>query len=106
MRTDEKVLRQTNRSSAVEEAFKSIADNSVGMESQAKIVDQKSESAQAFSNRYGAKMQEVVALYEQSNQTIDALNDQEADQRAKVAQIIASNDQVKAIVEKLRDTVE
>lgn len=86
-------------------AFESISDNSNAMAKKAEIVDSMTGKVQDFSLRYTSKMQEVVALFEETNSTVMTLTDRVEDQKGKVQEIIASNGEVKNIIGVLEKTV-
>lgn len=95
-----------SQTDVVEKAFHSITENSNAVANKAEVVDRMTSQVQDFSMRYTAKMQEVVALFEETNSTVATLTDRVEDQKDKVQEIISSNREVKGIISILSSTVE
>jgi len=95
-----------SQTQVVTEAFNNISDNSRSMADKADVVDKMTGTVQDFSMRYTAKMQEVVALFEETNSTVSTLTDRVEDQKDQVREIITSNSEMKEIVSVLNKTVD
>ncbi len=89
----------------VGQAFEQISDNSSSMARQAEIVDTMTGQVQEFSTSYTAKMQEVVALFEETSSTVSVLTNRVEDQKSKVEKILTSNKDVKEIISVLNNIV-
>jgi len=99
------VIESKNQTDTVATTFESITDNSNVIATKSTMVDNMTGNVQEFSNSYTAKMQEVVASFDKTNQTIIDLNANAEQQDNKVKSIVASNDEVKSIIQILEKTV-
>jgi methyl-accepting chemotaxis protein len=89
----------------VSEVFGTIAENSNCVADKAKIVDKMADEVQGFSNSYAIKIQQVVALFEETSHVVNSLKENIKKQNENVEQIVVSNNEVKEIISKLSATV-